>query len=134
MFVRKVLFFIIAPYRMCGSTAHYCSCVNFTQVAPAWFSVAEQSRQNCKYCNYINYTTCTLKMYFRISETYLLFIGCVIIMIIEMRVQLKNLKHDQITLLLSNPFLFCVCMYIFYVSPLHFLHVISLLKHKFLSI
>lgn len=134
MFVRKVLFFIIAPYRMCGSTAHYCSCVNFTQVAPAWFSVAEQSRQNCKYCNYINYTTCTLKMYFRISETYLLFIGCVTIMIIEMRVQLKNLKHDQITLLLSNPFLFCVCMYIFYVSPLHFPHVISLLKHEFLSI
>lgn len=83
---------------------------------------------------YINYTTCTLKMYFRISETYLLFIGFVIIMIIEMRVQLKNLKHDQITLLHSNPLSFFVYMYIFYVSPLHFPHVISLLKHEFLSI
>lgn len=60
---------------------------------------------------YINYTTCTLKMYFRISETYLLFIGCVIIMIIEMRVQLKNLKHDQITLLLSNPLSF-LCVHV----------------------
>lgn len=96
---------------MCGSTAHYCSCVNFMQVAPAWFSVAEQSRQNCKYCNYINYTTCTLKMYFRISETYLLFIGFVIIMIIEMRVQLKNLKYDQITLLHSNPLSF-LCVHV----------------------
>lgn len=60
---------------------------------------------------YINYTTCTLKMYFRISETYLLFIGCVTIMIIEMRVQLKNLKHDQITLLHSNPLSF-LCVHV----------------------
>lgn len=49
MFVRKVLF-SLAPYSMCGSAAYYCSWVNFTQVAPAWFSVAEQSRQNCRYC------------------------------------------------------------------------------------
>lgn len=49
MFVRKVLFFIIAPYRMCGSAAHYCSFVNFMQVVPAWFSIAEQSWQNCRY-------------------------------------------------------------------------------------
>lgn len=64
---------------------------------------------------YINYTTCTLKMYFRISETYLLFIGCVTIMIIEMRVQLKNLKHDQITLLHSNPLSF-LCVHVHFLS------------------
>lgn len=78
--IRKVLF-SLAPYSMCESAACYCSCVNFMQVAPAWFFSAEQSQQNCKYfiIPYMFY------MYLKV------FIGCGIN---EMRVLLLNLTKS----------------------------------------